>query len=311
MKTLKTRPASAPQHLDWLAPEALPILTQIIVSNKGTLSFGKNARTILPEYVDIGFNPDCLQLFIRQAENQNRSFHVSSTPKKLAQLSRILQNQNIPFPAIFLFDQEIELEGTHYWAFSLKEKTEDYLLRKIKELKQSSIQNARCSQEMIDLLGLYQSSIQNLLRTTSRSIPMEDRRAIGQEAFIDAVIEYNENLYEFSQFAMTYVKNTLQKAGGSYQYTFSETCTLDGRSPYPEDDFSLYRILADAHMPDVDFLLEQEDFLSLLSEPEQTLLQMSASGYSEKEILNACRLSSSQYKQMIISILAKYQNYSV
>lgn len=289
-----------PDELEWFTPQASRFPPQVTINGKGVVSFGKYARTLLPTYVGIAFSAISQKLYIKEAP-QATGFRVSPTPHHYPPLSRALKNAGLPFPVTFILE-----EKTAMWEGTLKQQLERFLLRKITRIKKKDIHLARACPEMGELINLCRPKVKHVLYTTAKSIPIEDRKALVAEALIEAIISYNENFYEFDSYIAEEVRLYLKKRNPDYSLRYQESGSLDCRFNREGEEFSLHQLLADANLPPVHRLLEQQEFLQRLSFKEQTLLERMDAGYSEAEVLEQCQIPASKYRRVIIGILAKY-----
>lgn len=257
----------------------------IIFDASGRFSFNTPAKQLLPDYVNLGFEPHERLLYIK-AEGKQNGLRVSKSGLSHKNLTVHMFKSGIYFPVKFeIFP--VANEPTE-WEAAAKYFDEESLIKTIRNIKDQKA--ARSCNEMEQLLLLYDTEIRKICRSYSRTIPKSDRLQLASEAFVNAVFTYKPYLEVFKEHISTEIRKYLSSQISNYSGSYQEYYPLQYTSP-DGSEYEVYSSVAAEHA--FSKIIDDIDLSRTLTPLEANVYHLISEGYLRKEIchklhINAC-----------------------
>lgn len=283
-------------QFQWFEPEDARKRLRASISKDGKLRLGQGLRSVLPPYIQIGFDAKYKVLAIADGHGKGARW-----PKGGIVTARTLSRQ------IVSLGLELPI------AFQITSDTSTgYFLGHIIPLRKKEVDGRPSEFDWEQMLIIYQHILESVTIQMAKTTPLAERRTLAREALIMALRHYRPAYGEIEAYLVTQIRATLLRENKFYTSSFWHRSLDQPLSASGESPFCLYDTLeaaTDGGLATVEERIMAEQFWDRLSPEERQLTQMLRDGVRLPQIASRLNMTKAQLTKMAQGIAQKREDF--
>lgn len=266
------------------------------ISKDGKLRLGRSLRSVLPPYIQIGFDAKYRVLAIADGHGRGTQWAKGGivTARKL---SHQITSLGLELPIAFQVTSDTSTGYFLGHVIPRRRKTENSCHREF-DWNQITI--------------LYQHILESATSQVAKSTPLAERKSLAREALIAAVQHYRPGYGEIEPYLDSQVRAALVQENRFYTASFHQRSLDQPLSPADGNSFCLYDTLeasTDGGLSAAEERIMAEQFWEFLSPVEQQLTQMLQDGMRLSQIASYLRTTEEELTKMAHGISQKRKRF--
>ncbi len=283
-------------QFQWFKPEDARKRLRASISKDGKLRLGRSLRSVLPPYIQIGFDAKYKVLAIADGHGRGARWAKGGIVTA-RELSRQIVSLGLELPIAFQI---------------ISDTSTGYFLGHIIPLRKKEADGHLSEFDWDQILIIYQHILEAATIQMAKTTPLAERRALAREALIMALQHYRPGYGEIEAYLDTQIRSTLRRENKFYTSGFRYRSLDQSLSTSGESAFCLYDTLeaaTDGGLAAAEERIMAAQFWNRLSPEEQRLTQMLREGVRLPRIASHMNMTEAQLIEMAQGIAQKREDF--
>jgi len=283
-------------QFQWFDPEDARRGLRASISKDGKLRLGQALRSVLPPYIQIGFDVKRKVLAIADGHGRGTQWAKGGIVTAL-KLSHQLTSLGLELPIMFQIAPD---------------SSTGYFLGHIVPCRRRAAGSRRAEFDWDQNLIIYQHILETAITQTAKTTPLRERKALAREALITALQRYRPGYGEIETYLDTQIRSALTQENKFYTSHFRQRSLDQPLSSAGESSFCLYDTLeasTDGGLTAVEDRIMAEQFWNHLSLKEQQLTQLLRDGMHLPQIASTLNMTEAELTETALGIAQKRKDF--